>query len=172
MTTLVELPCTAGECTYKTPALPYEYAFQQMATHRSDLHTTATTASVTPNQSSKQKAPELGRPKIARGASEETWNTFVARWTMWKRGTVLDAVGRVQHLFECYDEDLGDSILKGYQNAVHSTENELLDIMKRLAVIPVALCAKRADLLVTKQDHGESMRAYYTNITGKAKTCA
>ena len=66
MTTLVELPCTAGECTYKTPALPYEYAFQQMVAHRSDVHTTATTASVTPNQTSKQKAPELGRPKIAR----------------------------------------------------------------------------------------------------------
>ena len=78
----------------------------------------------------------------------------------------------VQHLFECCDDDLGDAILKGYRTAVHSTENDLLVIMKRLAVIPVALCARRADLLVTRQDHGESTRAFITNITGKAATYA
>ena len=66
---------------------------------------------------------------------------------------------------------MGDAILKGHPNAVISTEENLLKIIKQMAVIPVAISVRRADLLNTKQDQGENVRAFYAKVRGKAATC-
>ena len=41
-----------------------------------------------------------------------------------------------------------------------------------MAVIPVAISVRRADLLGIKQDHSESARAFYAKVRGKASTCS
>ena len=91
---------------------------------------------------------------------------------MFKRSTVLTPEKTVQHLFQCCDEDLGDAILKGHPAAVTSTEAALLTTIKELAVIPVAICVRRAELLTTKQGHGENARAFYAKVKGKVATCS
>ena len=119
-----------------------------------------------------QRAPRLERPKITGGSSEETWNSFMTRWTMFKRGTTLTDDEKVRHLFQCCEEELGDAVLKGHPTSISGSEEELLAVIKQLAVIPVSICVRRADLLSCRQDHGESVRSYFTRIKGKAATCS
>ena len=90
---------------------------------------------------------------------------------MFKRGTDLTPDETVQQLFQCCSEELGDAIIKGYPDATAGTEGNLLAVMKRLAVVPVARVVRRMEVLSLKQDLGESVRNYQARITGKAKTC-
>ena len=112
------------------------------------------------------------RPKVTSGSSEETWNSFVTRWIMIKRGTILTDDEEVRHLFHYCDDELGDAVLKGHHTAVLGTEDNLLAVIKQLAVIQASICVRRADLLSIKQDYGENVRSYFTRIKGKAATCS
>jgi len=42
----------------------------------------------------------------------------------------------------------------------------------KLNDIPVAISVRRSDLLSVRQDHSESVRAFFARINGKAITCA
>ena len=77
-----------------------------------------------------------------------------------------------QTLFQCCEEELGDDILRSHPNATNGSEQELLNIVKKLAVTPVAVSVRRSELLSTKQDHGENIRSFHARINGKAATCA
>ena len=52
------------------------------------------------------------------------------------------------------------------------TERDALTAIKNLAVVPVAICVRRASLLAMTQDSGESAREYYARIKGRADTCS
>ena len=121
---------------------------------------------------SRRHVPKIDRPKISRGSSEEVWNSFTKRWALFKRGYDLSDAETVQQLFECCDDDLGDAILKSSPTAVDGNEANLMTIMKQLAVVPVAVSIRRSELLACRQDHGESGRAYYAKLMGKAATCS
>ena len=84
----------------------------------------------------------------------------------------MDDAEKVRQLFECWDEDLRNVVLKTSPTAVDGTEEDLLDLIKQLAVIPVAISVRRTDFLSTQQDHGESVRAFLAKLRGKSATCA
>ena len=159
--------CPVPNCTFATEDVADAVAAALLVLHN-NAHTTRTPAPA----HHKKKAPQLDRPRIASGSTEETWNTFSTRWTMFKNGHELTDMEKVQHLFQCCDEELGDIIIKGHPNAPSGTEVELLAIVKKLAVIPVAISVRRSDLLSTKQAHGETGRSYHARLQGKAATCA
>ena len=85
-----------------------------------------------------------------------------------QEGLWLTGADTVQQLFHCCEVELGDAILKSNSEEVDGTESELLELIKKMAVIPVAKCIRRAELLCTKQDHGESIRGYFAKLKGKA----
>ena len=164
------IACPLADCEYVTEDVESSAAAMLLLLHN-NVHTSTPTTR-TPTASNKQRAPKLERPKITSGSSEEAWNSFETRWSMFKRGTELSAGECVQHLFECCDEDLSEPLLKRYADAVSSTEANLLAATKQLAVIPVALSVLRAELLSTRQDHGESTWSFFAKIKGKATTCS
>ena len=123
-------------------------------------------------RSAKQKPPKIDRPQIGKDSSEEVWNTFLTRWTMFKDSTQLSDSETLRQLFQCCDEELGDAILKGHSDAVKSSETELMRIIKQLAVIPVSVVVRRSDFIGTKQDLTENARAYTARLQGKAATCS
>ena len=162
------IQCPMAECPYRTDDVDAAVAAALLVIHN-NVHLSAPRTS---DASARQRAPKIERPRISAGSSEETWNTFSTRWTMFKQSTRLTGAESVQHLFHCCDEDLGDAILKGHPDAVTGTEDGLLQIIKQMAVIPVAICVRRAELLATKQDHGENARTFYAKVKGKASTCS
>lgn len=162
------IQCPIAECPYRTEDVDAAIAAALLVIHN-NVHVSAPTNA---NAATRQRAPKIERPKLSAGSSEETWNTFITRWSMFKRSTALAAAESVQQLFHCCDEDLGDALLKGHPDAVAGNEANLLSKIKKLAVIPVAICVRRAELLTTKQDHGENARAFYSKVKGKAATCS
>ena len=163
--------CPMDGCSFKTDDVDASVAAVMLTIHN-NVHMTSSPTPGTSNVVTRQRAPKIERPRISTGSSEETWSTFETRWTMFKRSTALTGAESVEQLFHCCDEDLGDSILKGHPDAVTSTEDHLIKIIKQMAVIPVAISVRRADLLATKQGHGENARAFYAKVRGKASTCS
>ena len=162
------IQCPIADCIYITQDVDAVVAAALLGIHN-NVHVSAPRNA---EASTRQRAPKIERPRISAGSSEETWNSFTTRWAMFKRGTRLTDGESVQHLFQCCDEDLGDAILKGHPDAVTGTEDVLLAKIKQMSVIPVAICVRRAELLTTKQDHGENAQAFYARVKGKAATCS
>lgn len=160
--------CPIAGCAYVTGDVDAAIAAALLMVHN-NVHTTPTAVAAP----SKQKAPKIQRPSISRGGNEETWNTFNARWRLFKEGTSLSPAEVSQQLFECCDEELGNDLLKNNStNIIRSTESDLLAMIKRLAVTPVAVSVRRSDLLTMNQCDGESVRSFFARIKGKADTCA
>lgn len=157
--------CSFPNCEYETGELTAELALELLRLHK-PAHDAAT-ANSNAERTTKQKAPKIDRPKISDGSSEETWNAFSARWSMFTRGTHLTPDEKVQQLFQCCDDHLGDAILRGQPEAVNGDEATLLRVIKTFAVVPVARVVRRTEVLALKQDHGESTRNFLARIKGK-----
>ena len=82
------------------------------------------------SKSSKQKPPKIDRPQVGKDCNEETWNTFMQKWKMFKESTELSDAETLRQLFQCCDEDLGNDLLKGHSHALESDEEGLLRIIK------------------------------------------
>jgi len=159
------LNCPVTSCAYKTEDVDATVGIQLLKMHTSIEHASTTSTNTA-------RAPKIDRPIIAASSSEEAWNTFNTKWGMFKKAYGVTGADAVQQLFHCCEVELGDAILKSNSEAVDGTEAELLELIKKMAVIPVAKCVRRAELLCTKQDHGENIRGYFAKLKGKASTCA
>ena len=162
------IQCPIAECPYSTEDVDAAVAAALLVIHN-NVHVSAPNNA---NAATRQRAPKIERPRVSAGSSEEIWNTFITRWAMFKRGTGLTGAEAAQHLFHCCEDDLGDALLKAHPDAVTGNEDELLKKIKKMAVIPVAVCVRRAELMSMRQDHGENARAFYAKVKGKAATCS
>jgi hypothetical protein len=160
--------CPIDDCDYATADVDTAVAAALLMIHN-NVH--VITPAVPQRAVTRQSAPKIERPKISLGSSAEVWNAFNTRWTMFKRSTTLSTEELVHHLFQCCEEDLGDAILRAHPSSVTGTEVDLLAVIKQMAVIPVAICVRRSEMLSTKQDHGESTRIFSAKLKGKAATC-
>ena len=164
-TTMPALNCPVTSCAYKTEDVAATVGLELLKMHTRIEHAPTTSTSA-------GRAPKIERPTIAGSSSEEAWNTFNTKWGMFKNTYGMTGEDAVQQLFYCCEVELGDAILKSNSEAVKGTEAELLESIKKMAVIPVAKCVRRAELLCTKQEHGENIRGYFAKLKGKASTCA
>ena len=160
------IACPINGCEYVTEDVDAAVAAALLTVHN-NVHVTA------PQQAAvKQKAPKILRPNITKGSTEENWNSFIARWGMFKRGTALAATEICQQLFSCCDEELGNDLIRQNNDILNSTEQVLMETIKKLAVTPVAVSVRRSDLLALRQADGENVRSFHARIKGKAATCA
>ena len=168
---LITMPiihCPIDGCNYQTEDVDASVLAPLLEIHKIAHSTPAPPAAA---RETRQRPPKIALPKISEGCSEEAWNSWHTRWEMFKRGTILTEDEKVQQLFQCCDESLGDAILRGHPSAVTGDEKTLLAVMKKLAVIPVPRVVRRNDVLKLKQDHGEKTRSFAARVRGKAATC-
>ena len=107
------------------------------------------------------------------GVSIEDWNVFLRRWEVFRTGSNIDEASSPSQLFQCAGAELGDSLLIAINpNIASESLSQLLTAMRSLAVIPVATCVLRTELLQLRQERGEAIRAFAARVRGKAETCA
>ena len=94
--------CPIEGCAFQTDDVDTAVAAVLLTIHN-NVHLSTPVSS---NAGSHHRAPKLERPKISSGSSEETWNTFSTRWSMFKRSTGLSNTESLEQLFHCCDEDL------------------------------------------------------------------
>ena len=99
----------------------------------------------------------------------------IRRWEVFRTGSGIDESSAQSQVFQCASIGLGDSLLLLQSNPTAVPETmpaELLIPMRSLAVVPVAICDLRTELLQLVQSRDESFHAFTVRVRGKAETCA
>ena len=159
---MVIVACPSPGCTYQTEDLPAEVIVSLLNIHALEHSRPQIHAS---------KGPKLDRPIIDVGVDEETWNSFVRRWETFKLGSDISDNSAPTQLFQCASEALGDLLLKSDPKLTTRPTQDVLMIMRSLAVIPVARGVSRAELSQMNQSSDEPIRTFAARVRGKAETC-
>jgi len=167
---MVIVSCSVNGCQFRTEDVSEALAIALLTNH--GLAHQSTQSPAGGRSSSTNLGPKLERPKIDIGVSIEEWNIFVRRWEVFKCGSQIDDTAAPSQLFQCANNDLGDSLLKSDPAATSKPLSDLLNAMKALAVIPVAKGVLRTELLQLQQQRDESFRAFASRVRGKAETCS
>ena len=99
----------------------------------------------------------------------------IRRWEVFRTGSGIDESSAPSQIFQCASVGLGDNLLLLQSNPTAVSETmpaELLIPMRSLAVVPVAICDLRTELLQLVQSRDESFHAFTVRVRGKAETCA
>ena len=159
----VELSCEFPGCTASKSADNLSTALGLLKLHHEQVHVSGA--------SEKQKAPKIDRPTIHQGCTEEDWAAFTRRWELFKAGTALHPSQVTPQLLACCEKDLESALFRDDPLVATKTPDTVLDSIKRLAVVGVALSARRAAALKTSQEPGEPIRQYVARLRGKAHAC-
>ena len=164
MSTKIE--CQVTDCHYVA-----EHDSENVAIAMLTSHNLIHQQSATPPPIQRQRLPKIDRPELKQDVDDEEWYTFEAEWRRFKRCTLIPTDEIADQLFQCCDRPLGRLLLKENPIIIEAGEDLLLAAMKRMAVVHVATSVRRANLLSTTQEHGQSFREFFANVRAAASTC-
>merc|ERR1712002_3145 len=137
--------------------------------HKLNDRATAT-ATVSAGRKKKNVAEKLIRPSITEDASEADWEFFLMKWRIYASAAGLEGEELVFQLWNCPSDVLQRQMHDlGYK--VRSSENELLQAIKKLAVRKHNNVVKVIEFLSVTQLEGESIASLSSKISGKARLC-
>ena len=169
---MVVIECSVPDCTFTTDDVSEALAIALLSNHNlAHCNLAPAVADAAPAPTA-PRGPKLERPKVDVGVTIEEWNVFTRRWEVFKSGSGIDDASAPSQLFQCAGTELGDSLLKANPNAASGTLTQLLAAMRSLAVIPVATCVLRTELLQLRQERDEPFRTFTAKVRGKAETCS
>ena len=168
---MVVIACTIPTCDFTTNDISEALAIALLANH-SLAHQKTLPITTGPSLPPVPRGSKLERPKVNIGVSTEEWNVFTRCWEVFRTGSGIDDASAPSQLFQCAENELGDSLLKTNPHASSNTLPDLLAAMCSLAAIPVATSVLRTVLLQLRQERDERFRAFTVRLRGKAETCA
>ena len=115
--------------------------------------------------------PQLIRPRVDRGISQEAWFAFIGSCEEFKSGSNISSHNASIQLFQCAHDKLCDLMLANDPRLMAKSEEYVAKSMESVAVIKVAVGVKRAELLSLHQDHNEPFWTVTTCVRSKAETC-
>ena len=156
------LRCEAAGCQEVKKADDMTTCIALMQLHQKNVHEARDT---------RQKPPKINRPTLQQGIGEDDWAAFTRRWDMFQNGTELSPNQVTAQLLACCEPELEAALFREDPTLANKTKDEVLNAMKRLTVLSVALSVRRAKLLQTRQDPGENVRQYVARLRGLANVC-
>ena len=117
------------------------------------------------------KSEKIVRPKLSQGMPEESWNSFLIQWKIYKSSAGLSSSESKLQLIYCCEQSLLEHVLRSDPDITGKNEPEQLSSIRKLCVIPVAMGVRRSDVLNLTQDSAELSRSFLSRIQGKAATC-
>ena len=103
------------------------------------------------------KAPPLKPPTFKQGTSVDEWNRVCKEWDLYKEGSNIPEPKLSLHILNCCEEDLKANICRGNPEIANESEEEVLRIVKALAVVKVAPCVLQSQMLSLRQERGEAV---------------
>ena len=166
------VPCPAEGCNFQTEDFEASIAVELLKIHAlSHTATQAAPGAAATTHVDRQKPPKLYRPSISRGTTEEEWSIIIRKWSIYKTTTNIPADQVATHLWQCCDDELTSDIFRDVSDIASISEDDLLEAIKRLAVVSVATTVRKTELLSLRQDHGQPIRLFAAKVKGKAHTC-
>ena len=161
-----KIPCQFPECNFEAT-----HASEAVAIVMLNSHLLSHQQPSGSHETTSQKLPPIQRPEIKQDITEEDWATFVAEWEHFKRCTRISSTSMADHLYQCCEKSLAKLVIRADPEIISKGEEVLLAGIKQLAVIKVATCVRRTNLLATRQSFGEKFREFYANVKAAALTC-
>ena len=139
----ISISCPAANCEYETGSYEPATAATLLTIHANTAHPPqAAPVAVAPSQaqpSSIPRGPKLDRPRVDAAIDAETWNALIRRWDAFRFGSNIEAASAPRQLFHCATEALGDLILRSEPDISSKSLDEVKEVMKSFAVIPVTV---------------------------------
>ena len=163
----IEIPCQFPGCSYVAKGNSEPIAIVMLSSHNNvHLQTAAST-----NRRSHIKPPQIARPEVKQDISAEEWYSFLEKWKRFKRITDLPNDEVADQLLQCCERPLSRLLLKENPLIVEEGETALIEAIKRMAVLQVAISVRRTKLLSMRQEPGQMFREFFANVRATASTC-
>ena len=159
--------CPVPNCPYKTGEQEPGVVAALLIAHT----TVHTSAPASPPATTRRRPPKVNRPNLADNLTEVSWNAFLQDWETFVRANEIDAADRAIQLFSCCDGELKGKLTSICPDVYTKTEEQLITLLKSLAVIPIATTVKINELLQMHQNAGETIRAFHSRVKGQAAIC-
>ena len=135
-----------------------------------ELTTKKAESNVAVERKKKNIAEKLVRPSIDEDASEANWEFFLMKWKIYASAAGLEGEELVFQLWNCPSDVLQRQMHDlGYK--VKSSEDDLLQAIKKLAVKKHNNVVKVIEFLSVTQTEGENISSLSSRISGKARLC-
>ena len=121
--------------------------------------------------SDSSRSVQLVRPRVTQGMSMESWKSFQVLWRLYKTNTDLSEAESSLQLMYCCSEELREQLFRADPNVTAKQESEQLESIRKLAVVPSAIRARRPKMLSRSQEVGERPRGLFEGEQGKTATC-
>ena len=158
---MVKLPCGNTTCQYETPDLEMEAAMLIFKSHL----TTHTEAVARPSG----RAERMKRPPITTEISMQDYSFFLRNWALYKK--YLDKEEITTELLACCDEELRGNLFRTHSKIEESTEKEVLEAIKTLAVKKESVIVAQVNHFKIRQERDEPIPKYFARLKGQASIC-
>ena len=157
----VKLTCEVAGCGAEKTAPDITACIALMQLHQAQVH----------DCNPRQRPPKISRPSLQQGIGEDDWLAFTRRWEVFRQGTDMAPSQVTAQLLACCESQLEVALYREDSAIASKSSEQVMSAMKRLAVISVALSARRTTLLNTSQEGGEPVRQYVARLRGLAAVC-
>ena len=161
---MVNVQCPVEGCAYVTGDYAAAVAAALLSAHTAGAHTVAPAAPA-------RRPPKVDRPELSDGIDEEEWNTFVQSLSIFNRANNVGPGDLGVQLYSCCKPSLKQKLTAVHPDFLDRPSNDLLVLLRALAVIPVAKTVKQHEFLQMKQEPGDSVRTFHSKVKSKAVTC-
>ena len=117
------------------------------------------------------KPPSLPLPKLSGQISMEVFEEFCREWENWKTSSNVEAGKETSYLIGCCEQSLKIEVQASTCNITAKPEREMLELLKKHAVITKAKSALITELLNIRQAEEETVRKYKSRIDAVARNC-
>ena len=164
---MVNVTCPNDGCGYETGDVADLIAAALLNAHTAGSHAQNNVG--LPVQP--RRTPKIDRPVLKDNITEEMWNAFAQSWTIFLQGNDIPEAEKTLQLYSACDMALKAKITALCPDILNLPVNEVLDLLKKITVTPVATTVKRNELLQLTQDAGEKIRTFFSRVKGKTITC-
>ena len=117
------------------------------------------------------RAPPVERPKVTSACPLAEWEVFKSRWRSFKLATNIVGDKKVHQLLGCLDSDVANLVYNEHSSPEELTEEDLLELIQKVAVKPENVWVTREKLHTMQQDQGEPVTGFAARLRGQARLC-
>ena len=165
-----KLKCTFGDtsCNFETQELEFPQAKELLETHLKFAHP----AQGGGNNDRRPRPESFPRPELKLDSSAEEWSEFLVTWQQYKAEYSLGGASLIRQLFASCSEELRHSLSRTTGGShFDKTEQQLLELMKQLAVRYQNPAVHVQEFLGLVQQQDEGVRHFVTRLRGVATRC-
>ena len=169
-------PCPAAACEFVSSEAEPAVAIQLLQLHDKHEHALVQQPPQVGGQAAgqaKPRAEKVPRPQIKLGVSQDEFSYFQDEWTSYKRSCgITDETETRDQLRAACNEDLRRNLFNCLGSKLKTlTEQQMMDEIKKLAVLAQNNLVKMVQFFALSQDREEPIRAFFARLKAGASAC-